>query len=76
MGMSVIGFARNSFSISMATEEAAGKTFANGMQTAGFVQADKVLTKEQREKFNTALQEFTGSSNAGKTMLLDGGFTY
>ncbi|WP_339935166.1 phage portal protein [Vreelandella glaciei] len=76
VGMSVIGFARNSFSISIATEEAAGKTFANGMQTAGFVQADKVLTKEQREKFNTALNEFTGSSNAGKTMLLEGGFTY
>lgn len=76
VGLSVIGFARNSMGIAMATDEAAGKTFANGMQTAGFVQADKVLNDEQRKKFNTALKEFTGSSNAGKTMLLEGGFTY
>ncbi|WIX34139.1 phage portal protein [Salinicola sp. JS01] len=76
VGLSVIGFARNSMGIAMATDEAAGKTFANGMQTAGFVQADKVLNKEQRDKFNAALNEFTGSQNAGKTMLLEGGFTY
>lgn len=76
VGLSVIGVARNSISVAIATEETAGKMFANGMQSSGFVQADKVLTKDQRDTFRASLKEFTGSNNAGKTLLLEGGFTY
>ncbi|WP_445621333.1 phage portal protein [Kushneria sp. Sum13] len=76
VGLSVIGVARNSISVALATEETAGKMFANGMQSSGFVQADKTLTSEQRKVFRENLQEFTGSNNAGKTLLLEGGFKY
>lgn len=76
VGTSVIGMARQSFGLAIATEESAGKVFANGMQPSGFVEAPMVLKKEQRDAFRESLNDFTGSSNAGKTLLLEAGMQY
>ena len=76
VGLSVLGMARQSLGLAMATEESAGKVFANGMQPSGFVEAPMVLKKEQRDAFRESLNEFTGSSNAGKTLLLEAGMQY
>lgn len=76
-GASVIEFARNSLGIAQSGELAAGKTFKKGLNASGFIQVDKFLTAENREAFRTSIAEFTGDgSNAGGTMVLEGGVTY
>lgn len=77
-GLSVIANARQTLAIAMAGDEVAGKMFANGNIANGFIQTNqgKVLQKEQRDQFKTALQEFTSSRNAGNYMLLEGGFEF
>jgi HK97 family phage portal protein len=77
VGLSPIAYARNSLGTAIAAEEAAGKFFANGLSASGFIQTGGVvLNKEQRDRFKATLREFQGSGNAGKTMLLEGPFTY
>jgi HK97 family phage portal protein len=75
-GLSVVGMARQSMSLAMATEEAASKVFQNGMQPSGFIEAPMVLKTEQRKQFRESLEEFTGSANTGKTLLLEAGMKY
>lgn len=77
LGLSPISYARQTFGIAMAADEAAGKFFANGLNLSGFLSTGgEVLTDAQRERFRARLNELRGSSNAGKTMLLEGPFTY
>jgi HK97 family phage portal protein len=77
VGLSPIAYARHSLGTAIAAEEAAGKFFANGLSASGFIQTGgAVLSKENRDRFKASLREFQGSSNAGKVMLLEGGFTY
>jgi len=56
----------------------AENNWRNGLRASGFIEtADKgVLKEEQREVFRARLREFVGSGNAGKVMLLEGGFKY
>ena len=49
----------------------------NGMRPSGFVETGgPVLTDEQRLRFKASLDQFRGSGNTGKTMLLEGTFKY
>ncbi|NYT76545.1 phage portal protein [Alcaligenaceae bacterium] len=50
IGLSVIGCARQIFGNAEAAEEAAGKTFANGMKSTGLVTMDAIMKPEQREE--------------------------
>ncbi|QEW32017.1 phage portal protein [Erwinia billingiae] len=68
-GKDVIGAA-------MAVEESAAKIFENGLQSSGFLSADNALDKDQRERLRGYMQAFTGSRNAGKIMVLEGGLKY
>lgn len=68
-GKDVIGAA-------MAVEESAAKIFENGLQSSGFLSAETALDKDQRERLRGYMQAFTGSRNAGKIMVLEGGLKY
>ncbi|MCX0499731.1 phage portal protein [Erwinia billingiae] len=68
-GKDVIGAA-------MAVEESAAKIFENGLQSSGFLSADNALDTDQRERLRGYMQAFTGSRNAGKIMVLEGGLKY
>ncbi|MBT0720590.1 phage portal protein [Rosenbergiella collisarenosi] len=68
-GKDVIGSA-------MAVEESAAKIFENGLQSSGFLSAETPLNDEQRERLRGYMQAFTGSRNAGKIMVLEGGLKY
>lgn len=78
LGLSPIGYASASLGTAMAADEAAGKFFANGLNASGFVETGNgaVLKEDQRDRFEAKLRGFTGSGNAGKVMLLEGGFKY
>jgi len=75
-GMSPLGQARNSLGVAMAAEETAGKLFANGMRTSGYLQAPNVLSAQQRKDAQAYVGNFQGSANAGRVPLLEGGWSF
>jgi HK97 family phage portal protein len=78
-GISVLAACRGVFAGAMSAESAARSTFANGMRPSGVLSTDPTitLTKPQREEFNEYLGEnFQGSVNTGRPMLLDRGMKW
>lgn len=75
-GMSPIAQARHSLGLAAAAEETAGKLFANGMRSGGYIKAPQILTKDQRDQAEDLLGKFRGAHNAGKTPILEGGWSY
>lgn len=64
------------FGAAMAVDEAAAKIFENGLQSTGFLSSKAALNEGQRERLRKALQNFIGSKNAGKLMVLENELTY
>lgn len=60
----------------LATNEAAAKFFENGLQSSGFIAAKTQMNTEQRELLRKNLDNFVGSKNAGKVMVLEGDLDY
>ncbi|MBK0032741.1 phage portal protein [Erwinia sp. S43] len=75
-GMMPMMTGRDVIGAAMAVEESAAKIFENGLQSSGFLSADNALDKDQRERLRGYMQAFTGSRNAGKIMVLEGGLKY
>lgn len=82
-GMLPIKTGRDVIGAAIASEEAAAKIFAQGLQASGFLTVDNgpgqgagTLSDKQREQLRSALAKFSGSTNAGKTMVLEAGLKY
>jgi len=75
-GMMPMREGRDVIGAAMAVEESAAKIFENGLQSSGFLSAEQALDAEQRERLRGYMQAFTGSRNAGKIMVLEGGLKY
>ena len=75
-GMMPMMTGRDVIGAAMAVEESAAKIFENGLQSSGFLSAEQALDKDQRERLRGYMQAFTGSRNAGKIMVLEGGLKY
>ncbi|EFH5332561.1 phage portal protein [Escherichia coli] len=75
-GMMPMMTGRDVIGAAIAVEESAAKIFENGLQSSGFLSADVALDKDQRERLRGYMQAFTGSKNAGKIMVLEGGLKY
>lgn len=71
-GLSPIAYARNSLGIAMAAEESAGRVFKNGLQIGGFISSKLGFKGTQRDDFQTIIDKWVGSKNAGKVMALPG----
>jgi HK97 family phage portal protein len=77
VGLSPIAMARQTIGRSIATDQASGKIFGSGLSAGGFIKYDKSFaTPEIREDVRKSIEQFTGSSNAGKTMVLENGMDY
>lgn len=77
VGLSPLGFARQTLGAAMAADEAAARTFANGMRPGGFLMYDKTLTQEQRDQAKkTLIDPFVGAENAAKIGILEAGFKW
>ena len=76
VGMSAIGYGRQTMGSAIAAEEAAAKVFANGMRPSGVWSSPSYLTGPQRDQAKTMLAEFSGSQNAGKVPLMEGGWEF
>ncbi|MEE9684025.1 phage portal protein [Lelliottia amnigena] len=75
-GMMPMKTGRDVIGSAMAVEESAAKIFEQGLQSSGFLSADNALSDEQRERLRGYMASFTGSKNAGKIMVLEGGLKY
>jgi len=73
-GLSPIGQARNTLGIADAANEVAGKLFANGMRSGGYIEAPSVLNDAQRRLADAMLAKFRGASNSGLLPILEGGW--
>ncbi|HCU2333901.1 TPA: phage portal protein [Klebsiella aerogenes] len=75
-GMMPMKTGRDVIGSAMAVEESAAKIFEQGLQSSGFLSSTNALDDIQREKLRGYMAAFTGSKNAGKIMVLEGGLTY
>lgn len=77
-GLSTLTYGRQVFGLSLAVNNAAQTTFANGVRPSLILTTpgDKTLGEEIRVPLEKALQEkHAGAMNAGRPMLLEGGVT-
>lgn len=71
-GISPLAYARQTLSIALATEEATGKTFAQGMRASGFFTVPSVLKQEQRDDFRkTFIDPIIGNDAAAHYGVLE-----
>jgi len=76
MGLSPLGAARQSLSIALATEEAVGRTFAQGMRASGFFTGPK-LNADQRKDFKTTfIDPIVGNDAQAHYGILENGFDF
>lgn len=74
LGLSPIAAGVHSLGAAMASQQAAARTFANGMRPTGFFLFDQVLKPDQREQAKKVLVEpLKGSDNAGGVGILEAG---
>lgn len=72
-GMSAISYGASVFGSALAASEAASKTFENGLLPTVAFSIDRVIKKEQRDEFRTAMEDYRGALNAGKSPVLEAG---
>jgi HK97 family phage portal protein len=76
VGLSPLAAGRQGLSIALATEEAAGKTFSQGMRASGFFTGPK-LGKEQRADFTkTFIDPVLGNDAKAHYGILEAGFDF
>ncbi|HEV7283403.1 MAG TPA: phage portal protein, partial [Kaistia sp.] len=78
LGLSAVAYGCHSLGLSIAADETASKTFANGLQVSGFVKmaTGTKVTATQRNEIVDLFAKFAGSSSAGKVMPLDPGMDF
>ncbi|MFW8566160.1 phage portal protein [Orrella sp. 11846] len=75
MGLSPITYACNVFGSAMSAEEAAARTFKNGMMPTVYFKVDSILKPSQREEFREYAKSVSGAINAGRSPVLEQGMT-
>ncbi|AHD12151.1 phage portal protein [Phaeobacter gallaeciensis] len=76
LGMSTVAYGAVSIGAGLAADETASSIFSNAMMAAGVLSGDQVLNPEQRAQLQKMLIDFTGSSKAGKTLVLEAGLKW
>jgi len=75
-GLDPVALGRDVLGAAAAADESAAKVFAQGLSASGFLSAEQKLTPTQREELRASLAKFSGSTNAGKLMVLEAGVKY
>lgn len=75
-GLSPLRHQANVLGIALAADEQAATMFASGMSTSGFLEVDAELDDAQRKQWQKNLEEFRGSGQAGRMMVLEAGVKY
>lgn len=75
VGMSAIAYGAEIFGSATSTNDAANSTFKNGMMPTVAFKVDRVMNKDQRDKFREYVTTVSGALNAGKSPVLEQGVT-
>lgn len=78
VGLSAISYGRHTLGLALAADEVAGRTFAQGLQLAGFMELDAAtkMNDQQREGMLKLFEKFLGSDKLGKVMPLEAGWKF
>ncbi|WP_299686702.1 phage portal protein [uncultured Tateyamaria sp.] len=76
LGMSVVRYGANSIGAALAADQTAASIFSNAALPAGILQSEQTLKKDQRDQLHTLIEQYVGSSKAGKTMVLEAGLDW
>jgi len=74
-GMSVVRYGTEVIGAALAANDAASSTFKNGLMPTTYFKMEGTVRREQREELKKSMQDVSGSLNAGKSPLLEGGMT-
>lgn len=75
VGMSPMGFARNTLGVALAGESRVSKIFQNGGKPTGVLMIDKVLKPEQRDQIRREFQDLRDGNN-DRLAVLEAGMQY
>lgn len=77
-GMSIVEYARESFSLGLAAQNYGGRFFANDAKpSGGWIEfPGQFKDKEARKQFRESVQEAQSANNRGKLMVMDMGMKY
>ena len=75
IGLSPLGYARNSIGIAIAAENRAGTTYRNGGKPAGVLTVDKVLKDNQRQQIRQEFKDLQ-EGNGSPLMVLEADLKY
>lgn len=77
VGRSRIRVARETLGLALAQQEHGARTFANGTRLSGVLETPHQMTEPALERIGKSWREqFSGTSNVGKTAILENGLTY
>ena len=76
LGLSPLHHGREIFGTGLAADEQAAKLFRSGLASNGFLKVEQELKGTQRVDLQKIMDEYVGSTNAGKMMILEAGMTY
>lgn len=72
-GLSAIEYGSGIFGSALAASNASNSTFEKGLLPTVAFTIDRVIQKDQRDDFRTAVKAISGAMNAGESPLLEGG---
>lgn len=76
VGCSTISYGANTFGGARAADRTATSLFKSGMSASGFLETGQVLNEKDRERLQKVMDDYVGSGNAGRTMILEGGMKW
>lgn len=76
LGLSPLQIARESLGLMLAQTHAAATMAHEGLRSSGFLETGQVLQDGDRTRLQKVLDKFTGSAQAGRVMILEGGMSY
>lgn len=75
-GMSLVQYGSNSLGAALAADKVSGKIFRSGLSSSGFLQTQQTINENDRPRLEQVMQDYIGSNNAGKMMILEGGMEF
>lgn len=75
-GMSAIRFGAQTFGSAIASDEVAARLFSSGLSAGGLLKTEGNPTEEQKTDLRKLLEDFIGSANTGKLLMLPKGVTF
>lgn len=75
-GMSPVAAGANALGNLISANKASGKMLRSGLSSSGFLETGAILNDPDRDRLQKIMDRYTGSDNAGKLMILEGGMKY